>query len=193
GSWNDAVRRQAPGPPVARNVSIVIQVAIKGHRGCCGAAPGPVQSCLLRSTPMSFTLPDLPYAHDALAPFMSKETLEYHHDKHHLAYVNNGNNLLKGTEWEGKSLEDIVKGSFGKNAGLFNNAGQHYNHLHFWKWMKPHGGGDKIPGELEKKIVADLGSVAKMKEEFVQAGVTQFGSGWCWLAVKDGKIVVAKT
>ena len=142
---------------------------------------------------MSFTLPDLPYAHDALAPYMSRETLEYHHDKHHLAYVNNGNNLLKGTEWEGKSLEEIVKGSFGKNAGLFNNAGQHYNHLHFWKWMKPGGGGDKIPGALEKQIVADLGSVAKAKEDFIQAGVTQFGSGWAWLAVKDGKIIVAKT
>ena len=121
---------------------------------------------------MSFTLPDLPYPHDALAPYMSRETLEYHHDKHHLAYVNNGNNLLKGTEWEGKSLEEIVKGSFGKNAGLFNNAGQHYNHLHFWQWMKPNGGGDKIPGNLEKKIIADLGSVAKMKEDFIQAGVT---------------------
>jgi Fe-Mn family superoxide dismutase len=142
---------------------------------------------------MSFSLPDLPYPHDALAPYMSKETLEYHHDKHHLAYVNNGNNLLKGTEWEGKPLEDIVKGSFGKNAGLFNNAGQHYNHLHFWKWMKKGGGGDKLPGELEKKIVADLGSVAKMKEDFIQAGVTQFGSGWSWLAVKDGKITVMKT
>ena len=90
---------------------------------------------------MAFQLPDLPYAHDALGPYMSKETLEYHHDKHHLAYVNNGNNLLKGTEWENKSLEEIVKGSFGKNASLFNNAGQHYNHLHFWKWMKPNGGG----------------------------------------------------
>jgi Fe-Mn family superoxide dismutase len=120
---------------------------------------------------MSFTLPDLPYAHDALAPYMSRETLEYHHDKHHLAYVNNGNNLLKGTEWEGKSLEDVVKGSFGKNPGLFNNAGQHYNHTHFWQWMKPNGGGDKIPGNLEKKIIADLGSVAKMKEDFIQAGV----------------------
>src|SRR5271169_1179195 len=118
--------------------------------------------------PMTFSLPDLPYAHDALAPYMSKETLEYHHDKHHLAYVNNGNNLLKGTEWEGKSLEEIVRGSHGKNPGLFNNAGQHYNHTYFWKWMKPHGGGDKIPGELEKKIAADLGSVAKMKEEFIQ-------------------------
>ncbi|MFL6971503.1 MAG: superoxide dismutase, partial [Xanthobacteraceae bacterium] len=142
---------------------------------------------------MSFTLPDLPYAHDTLAPHMSRETLEYHHDKHHLAYVNTANNLIKGTEWEGKSLEEVVKGSFGKHATLFNNAGQHYNHTHFWKWMKPGGGGDKIPGELEKKITSDLGSVAKMKEEFTQAGVTQFGSGWAWLAVKDGKIAVMKT
>src|SRR3954452_12360238 len=116
----------------------------------------------LRTIPMTFTLPDLPYSHDALAPHMSRETLEYHHDKHHLAYVNAGHNLIKGTEWEGKSLEEVVKGSFGKNAGLFNNAGQHYNHTHFWRGMKPGGFGDKIPGNLEKKIVSDLGSVAKM-------------------------------
>jgi superoxide dismutase, Fe-Mn family len=142
---------------------------------------------------MSFPLPDLPYAHDALAPYLSRETLEYHHDKHHLAYVNAGNNLLKGSEWEGKSLDEVVKGSFGKNPGLFNNAAQNYNHAFFWTCMKPNGGGDKIPGALEQKIVADLGSVAKMKEDFIQAGMTQFGSGWCWLAVKDGKIVVTKT
>lgn len=141
---------------------------------------------------MSFTLPDLPYAHDALQPYMSKETLEYHHDKHHLAYVNNGNNLLKGSELDGKSLEEIVTGSFGKHAGLFNNAGQHYNHLHFWNWMKPKGGG-AIPGELEKKIIEDLGSVAKMKEDFIAAGLGQFGSGWAWLAVQNGKIVVMKS
>src|SRR6186997_203654 len=78
---------------------------------------------------MSFKLPDLPYAHDALAPYMSRETLEYHHDKHHKAYVDNGNKLLEGSGLEGKSLEEIVKGSFGKNQGLFNNAGQHYNHM----------------------------------------------------------------
>lgn len=141
---------------------------------------------------MSFTLPDLPYAYDALAPYMSRETLEYHHDKHHLAYVNNGNNLLKGTEFEGKTLEEIVVGSFGKNAPLFNNAGQHYNHLHFWNWMKPNGGGP-IPGELEKKIIEDLGSVEKFKEDFIAAGVGQFGSGWAWLALKDGKLVVLKS
>ena len=136
---------------------------------------------------MSFSLPDLPYAYDALGPYMSRETLEYHHDKHHLAYVNNGNNALKGTEWEGKSLEEIVKGSFGKNAAVFNNAGQHYNHLHFWNWMKPNGGG-KIPGELEKALKDSFGSVDKAKEDLVQAGVTQFGSGWAWLTLKDGKI-----
>ncbi|MDF2974683.1 MAG: superoxide dismutase [Microvirga sp.] len=141
---------------------------------------------------MSFTLPELPYAYDALQPYMSRETLEFHHDKHHAAYVNTGNNLLKGTEFEGKSVEEVVKGSFGKNQALFNNAGQHYNHIHFWMWMKPNGGG-ALPGKLEKKIVEDLGSVDKMKEDFIQAGVSQFGSGWAWLALKDGKITVMKT
>lgn len=141
---------------------------------------------------MTFTLPELPYAHDALQPFMSKETLEYHHDKHHLAYVNNGNNAIKGTEFEGKSLEEIVKASHGKNAAVFNNAGQHYNHMHFWKWMKPNGGGN-IPGSLEKAIVDSFGSVEKFKEDFVAAGVGQFGSGWCWLEMKGGKLAVSKT
>lgn len=141
---------------------------------------------------MSFKLPELPYAYDALQPYMSKETLEYHHDKHHLAYVDNGNKLLAGTDLEGKSLEEIVKGSYGKNQALFNNAGQHYNHLHFWNWMKPNGGG-AIPGALEKKIVEDLGSVEKFKEDFIAAGVGQFGSGWAWLALKDGKLEIQKT
>jgi Fe-Mn family superoxide dismutase len=127
---------------------------------------------------MSFKLPDLPYPHDALAPYMSRETLEYHHDKHHKAYVDTGNKLLEGSGLEGKSIEEVVKGSFGKNAGLFNNAGQHYNHTHFWQWMKPNGGGDKLPGKLQAKIDSDLGGLAKMKEDFIQAGVTQFGSGW---------------
>ncbi len=96
---------------------------------------------------MSFTLPELPYAYDALQPYMSRETLEFHHDKHHEAYVNTGNNLLKGTEFEGKSIEEVVKGSYGKNQALFNNAGQHYNHIHFWQWMRPNGGGS-LPGRL---------------------------------------------
>ena len=142
---------------------------------------------------MSFTLPDLPYAHDALQPFMSKETLEYHHDKHHLAYVTNGNNAIKGTEFEGKSLEEIVKGSYGKNPAVFNNAGQHYNHLHFWKWMKKGGGGKSLPGALQKAIDSDLGGYDKFKADFVAAGTTQFGSGWAWLSVKDGKLAISKT
>lgn len=142
---------------------------------------------------MAFELPPLPYAHDALGPYMSAETLEYHHDKHHLAYVNNGNNLLKDSGLEGKSLEEIVKESFGKNAGLFNNAGQHYNHVHFWKWMKPNGGGKSLPGKLQAAIDSDLGGYDKFRADFIQAGVTQFGSGWAWVAVKDGKLVVMKT
>lgn len=142
---------------------------------------------------MTFKLPDLPYAYDALAPYMSKETLEYHHDKHHQAYVTNGNNLLKGTEFEGQSLEQIVKGSYGKNTALFNNAGQHYNHLHFWNWMKPKGGGDKLPAALAKKIDQDLGGYDKFKQDFIAAGGGQFGSGWAWLAIKNGKLEVSKT
>jgi Fe-Mn family superoxide dismutase len=142
---------------------------------------------------MAFELPDLPYAYDALAPYMSAETLEYHHDKHHQAYVTNGNNLLKDSGLDGKSLEDIVKQSYGKNAGLFNNAGQHYNHLHFWNWMKKGGGGKSLPGALQKAVDSDLGGYDKFRTDFVQAGVTQFGSGWCWLAVVGGKLQITKT
>ncbi len=142
---------------------------------------------------MSFALEDLPYAYDALAPYMSAETLEFHHDKHHQAYVTNGNKLLEGSGLEGKSLEEIVKESYGINAGLFNNAGQHLNHLHFWKWMKPNGGGSSLPGVLAKKVDEDLGGFDKFRTDFINAGLTQFGSGWAWLAVKDGKLVVMKT
>ena len=102
---------------------------------------------------MPFALPELPYAYDALAPFMSRETLEFHHDKHHLAYVNNGNNLMKGTAFEGRPVEDVVKSSFFGNPGLFNNAGQHYNHVHFWNWMKPKGGGDGVPAAAHELLV----------------------------------------
>ncbi len=141
---------------------------------------------------MTFKLPDLPYAYDALQPYMSAETLEFHHDKHHNAYVTTGNKLLEGSDLAGKSLEEIVKGSYGKNQPLFNNAGQHYNHLHFWNWMKPNGGG-AAPGKLLKKIEEDIGPFEKFKEDFIQAGVGQFGSGWAWLALKNGKLEIAKT
>lgn len=142
---------------------------------------------------MTFKLPELPYDYDALAPFMSRETLEYHHDKHHLAYVTNGNNLLKDSGLEGKSLEEIVKESFGKNQGLFNNAAQHYNHTHFWKWMKKNGGGTKLPEKLAKAIQSDLGGYDKFKADFSAAGAAQFGSGWAWIAVKNGKLEIMKT
>jgi Fe-Mn family superoxide dismutase len=143
---------------------------------------------------MALELPPLPYAYDALQPYMSKETLEFHHDKHHMAYVTNGNSLLKDSPLASKSIEDICRAAFtDKIAGLVNNVGQHYNHLHFWKWMKPNGGGKKLPGALAKAIDSDLGGYDKMRADFVQAGVTQFGSGWCWIAVKDGKLVIMKT
>jgi Fe-Mn family superoxide dismutase len=143
---------------------------------------------------MALELPDLLYAHDALGPYMSKETLEFHHDKHHMAYVTNGNNLLKDSPLAGKSLEDICKAAFAeKNAGIVNNVGQHYNHMHFWNWMKPNGGGKSLPGALQKAVDADLGGYDKMREDFIAAGTTQFGSGWAWLAVKDGKLAVMKT
>ena len=140
-----------------------------------------------------FTLPPLPYAYDALGPYMSKETLEFHHDKHHQAYVTNGEKLLEGSGLEILPLEDIVKESYGKNAGLFNNAGQHYNHVHFWNWMKPNGGGNKLPGKLQAAIDSDLGGFDKFRADFIAAGTTQFGSGWAWLSVKNGKLEVTKT
>jgi Fe-Mn family superoxide dismutase len=141
---------------------------------------------------MAFELPELPYAYDALQPFMSAETLEFHHDKHHQAYITNGNNLAKDAGLEDASLTNIVKQSHGTNAGLFNNAGQHFNHLHFWNWMKPNGGG-AAPGALAAKIDSDLGGMDKLRADFINAGVTQFGSGWCWLALKNGKLEVMKT
>ena len=142
---------------------------------------------------MAFVLEDLPYAYDALAPFMSAETLEFHHDKHHKAYVDNGNKLAAEAGMDGLTLEEVVKQSYGTNAGLFNNAGQHFNHIHFWKWMKPNGGGTKLPGALAAKIDSDLGGYDAFRGAFIQAGTTQFGSGWAWLALKDGKLAVMKT
>ena len=142
---------------------------------------------------MAFELPSLPYAYDALKPFMSAETLEYHHDKHHQAYVTNGNKLLEGSGLEGQSLEEVVKGSFGKNQPLFNNAGQHYNHIHFWKWMKPNGGGRNLPGAVQQAIDSDLGGYDKFRADFIAAGTGQFGSGWAWVSVKNGKLEISKT
>jgi len=142
---------------------------------------------------MTFTLPELPYAYDALQPHMSAETLEYHHDKHHNTYVEKANDLIQGTGLEGKTIEEVVTGSHGTNQGLFNNIAQHYNHMHFWQWMKPGGGGASVPGALAAKIDEDLGGYDKFRADFIDAGLTQFGSGWCWLAMKDGKLHIMKT
>jgi superoxide dismutase, Fe-Mn family len=142
---------------------------------------------------MAFTLPDLPYAYDALQPHMSKETLEFHHDKHHNAYLVAMTGMIDGTEYASMSLEDICKKSFKENPKLFNQAGQFYNHIHFWKWMKPNGGGKKLPGKLAEQVDKDLGGFDAFRTAFIQAGTTQFGSGWAWLALKDGKLVVMQT
>ncbi len=145
---------------------------------------------------MAFELPSLPYTTSALAEAgMCQETLELHHGKHHQAYVTALNGFVeKNADLQGKSLEEIVKLSHNKPdlAPVFNNAGQHWNHILFWKNLSPAGG--KIPGKLEKKITEDFGSVDAFKEAFKAAGVGQFGSGWAWLVLAaDGKLKVTKT
>lgn len=142
---------------------------------------------------MAFELPDLPYEYDALQPYMSMETLQFHHDKHHQAYVTVGNQLAEDAGLGAKSLEEVIKASFGTNQPLFNNAAQHYNHIHFWKWMKPGGGEAKMPGALEAKITEDLGGYDAFRDALIKAGMTQFGSGWCWLVMKNGKLEIMKT
>ncbi|MBB4004983.1 superoxide dismutase [Aurantimonas endophytica] len=142
---------------------------------------------------MAFTLPELPYAYDALGPYMSAETLEFHHDKHHQAYVTKGNELAEKAGMADLSVEEVVKKSYGTDQALFNNAGQHYNHIHFWKWMKPGGGGKSLPSKLQTAFDSDLGGYDKFKAEFEAAGAGQFGSGWAWVAVKNGKLEIMKT
>ena len=143
---------------------------------------------------MAFDLPNLDYKNNALSPIMSEETLDLHHGKHHQTYITNLNNFIKDTDMANKSLQDIIMESSKDKAktGIFNNASQHWNHNLFWKCMKPKGGG-KMPSKLEKKIISDLGSVEQFKKDFIQAGTTQFGSGWCWLSIDNGKLVVTKT
>ncbi|MBA8907994.1 superoxide dismutase [Aminobacter ciceronei] len=140
-----------------------------------------------------FELPDLPYEYGALEPFMSRETLKLHHGKHHLAYVENGRKLAAEAGMENLSLKQIVKRSFGTNSSLFNNAAQHYNHTLFWKWMKRGGGNAKVPDVLQKAIDSELGGYENFRTEFIAAGMSQFGSGWAWLALKDGALTIMKT
>ena len=143
---------------------------------------------------MAFTLPDLPYAKDALAPHISSETLDFHHGKHHNAYVNNLNGLVEGSDLASKSLEDVIRATAGvaDKVGVFNNAAQIWNHTVYWQSMRPNGGGAPS-GQLAEMIDRDFGSLDGFKDAFAKAGATQFGSGWAWLVLKDGKLEVRKT
>ena len=139
---------------------------------------------------MEHKLPELPYAMDALAPTISKETLEFHYGKHHQTYVTNLNNLIKGTEFEDASLEDIIKGSSG---GMFNNAAQVWNHTFYWNCLSPNGGGEPT-GDLAGAINAAFGSFAEFKEKFSTSAATNFGSGWTWLVKNsDGSVEIVNT
>ncbi len=143
---------------------------------------------------MAHQLPALPYDLDALEPHISRSTLEFHHGKHHAAYVTNLNNLVAGTDLEGKSLEETVTAVAGDaaKAGIFNNAAQVWNHSFYWQCIKPAGGGAPT-GELAAKIDADFGSFDAFKEQFKTAGATQFGSGWAWLVLDGGTLKITKT
>jgi Fe-Mn family superoxide dismutase len=143
---------------------------------------------------MTYELPPLPFGYTALEPHVSKSTLEFHHDKHHAAYVNKYNDMIKGTDMESKSIEEVIKATYNdaSKAGIFNNAAQAWNHTFYWNCIKPSGGGQPS-GALADKIAADFGSFDKFKEEFATAAATQFGSGWAWLVLDKGTLKVAKT
>jgi len=137
---------------------------------------------------MPYSVPDLPYAYDALEPHIDAQTMQIHHDKHHQAYVDKVNAALDGTEWDGKPIEDVLKNldslPADKQKAVRNNGGGHYNHSLFWEWLSPDGGGEP-DGALAEAIDAAFGSFADFQAKFKDAGVNQFGSGWAWL-VHDG-------
>ena len=141
---------------------------------------------------MAFTLPDLPYKHDALEPHIDKMTMEIHHGKHHAAYVANLNKAIEGTPNASTSLEELLSGISKLPPAVRNNGGGHWNHSAFWTWMKPNGGGAPA-GDLAAAIDRDFGSFDKFKEAFANAGMTRFGSGWAWLVKSGNKLVVSST
>ena len=143
---------------------------------------------------MAIILPELTYPKDALNPYLSEKTLDFHYSKHHNTYVVNVNKLIEGTDLANETLEHIINKTVGDSSksGIFNNAAQVWNHTFYWHSMKPNGGGPPT-GAIAEKIKADFGSYDKFAEEFKNAGATQFGSGWAWLIVKNGKLEVMKT
>jgi Fe-Mn family superoxide dismutase len=141
---------------------------------------------------MAFTLPALPYAHDALEPHIDKQTMEIHHGKHHQAYVDNLNKAVAGTEHENKSLEELVKNAGKISPAVRNNGGGHWNHSFFWESLT-HNGGISTSGKLTEAIKSAFGSVDEFKTKFAAAGMGRFGSGWAWLIVKDGKLEISST
>jgi superoxide dismutase, Fe-Mn family len=143
---------------------------------------------------MAFELPPLPYPKNALEPHTSAQTLDFHHGKHHQAYVTNLNNLVKGTPMENQSLEEIIRATANdqSKAGIFNNAAQVWNHTFFWNCMKPGGGGNPS-GDIAQAIDRDLGGLQKFKDDFKARAVGQFGSGWAWLVASGGKLSITST
>ncbi len=177
-----------------------------GFLGAVSAAPGILQAATrsdldshltLEDKPVAFTVPPLPYPFDALEPYIDAKTMEIHHDKHHGAYVTNLNKALDGhPDLQAKSIDDLLKGldSVPENIRMAvrNNGGGHWNHSLFWLWMKKGGGGEP-KGDLAAAINSSFGSFAGFKEKFKAAGLGRFGSGWAWLVVKDGKLVIDST
>ena len=141
---------------------------------------------------MAFTLPALPYAHDALEPYIDVTTMQIHHGKHHQAYVDNLNKAIAGTPNENKSLEELVKAAGSIIPAVRNNGGGHWNHSFFWEILGPKAGGSPS-GKLGDAVNSAFGSFDAFKEKFANAGMTRFGSGWAWLIVKDGKLEVSST
>jgi len=141
---------------------------------------------------MAFTLPALPYAHDALEPHIDTQTMQIHHGKHHQAYVDNLNKAIAGTPNENKSIEELVAAAGSISAAVRNNGGGHWNHTFFWESLASNAGGHPT-GALADAINAAFGSFDAFKEKFATAGMTRFGSGWAWLIVKDGKLEISST
>ena len=141
---------------------------------------------------MAFTLPQLPFAHDALEPYIDVLTMQIHHGKHHQAYVDNLNKAIAGTEHENKTIEELVKNAGSISPAVRNNGGGHWNHSFFWELLAP-AGGEGPSGNLAEAINSTFGSLDELKTKMNTAGTTRFGSGWAWLIVKDGKLEVTST